>query len=220
MERSFLVLHALGNRRPRDHWQRWLVDRLVDRLAGRGEGVLYPQLPDPDRPQLRRWLDALASCYAQVGGGERVVICHSLACALWYQATDHDLVHPRADRVLFVAPPGPSVLADDATAAFAPREWNANVLRSSSRLTRLVASDADPACPEGPAARVYGQPLRITSDTIPGPGHLTPADGYGPWPEVFAWCLDAAFGEFRSSQRRWSLPGSPREPAMSVDECD
>jgi predicted alpha/beta hydrolase family esterase len=187
VHRRFLVLHGLGNCRPRAHWQWWLVDR----LRTHGEQVLYPQLPDPDAPDLTSWLDLLAGEYDQLGDGERIVICHSLACALWYQASERGLVDPIADRVLLVEPPGPSVLAEAATAAFAPREWSTDVLHSSSRAPiRLVASDIDPYCPEGPAAVVYGQPLGIDADTIPGAGHLTPSDGYGPWPDVLSWCLD------------------------------
>jgi len=205
--RRFLVLHGLGNHRPQEHWQWWLVEQ----LRWRGEQVLYPQLPDPDLPDLTRWLDLLVGEYAQLGDGERVVVCHSLACALWYQASERGLVRPPADRVLLVAPPGPSVLAEAATAAFAPREWNTEALHSSSRAPiRLVASDIDPYCPEGPAAIVYGQTLGIEADTIPGAGHLTPADGYGSWPDVLTWCLDPEttvdFGAARSPS---ALRGQP-----------
>lgn len=59
-------------------WQWWLAEQ----LRRRGEQVLYPQLPNPDRPQPAAWLDALVAEYAQLGNGERVVICHSLACCL------------------------------------------------------------------------------------------------------------------------------------------
>ena len=53
---------------------------------------------------------------------------------------------------------------------------------------RLVCSDNDPYCPEG-AATLYGAPLGIPVDLIPGGGHLNPEAGYGPWPAVEAWCL-------------------------------
>jgi predicted alpha/beta hydrolase family esterase len=198
MRRRFLVLHGLGNHRPRDHWQWWLAEQ----LRRRGEQVLYPQLPDPDRPDLARWLDVLAAESAQLGDGERIVVCHSLACALWYEASDRGVVDTPADRVLLVAPPGPSVLARPVTSAFDPNPWNADVLNASSRATiRLVASDSDPYCPEGPAAVVYAQPLHLDAETIHGAGHLTTADGYGPWPQMLRWCLeaDARFSDFRSS---------------------
>jgi uncharacterized protein len=57
----------------------------------------------------------------------------------------------------------------------------------------LVASNFDPACPEGSASLVYGQPLGLDAETIHGAGHLSISDGYGPWPAVLGWCLDESF---------------------------
>jgi hypothetical protein len=54
---------------------------------------------------------------------------------------------------------------------------------------RLVCSDDDPYCPEG-AGTLYGEPLRIPADVLPGAGHLNPETGYGPWPQVEAWCVE------------------------------
>ncbi|MGC2192679.1 MAG: alpha/beta hydrolase [Candidatus Dormiibacterota bacterium] len=187
MGRRFLVLHGLGNHRPREHWQWWLSDQLCQRR----EQVLYPQFPDPDAPCLEAWLELLAAEYAMLGTGERIVICHSLGCALWYQAAAHGVLNPPADRVLLVAPPGPGYLALPATADFHTGPWSAEALGSSSRSpVRLVGSERDPYCPEGPATEVYGRPLGLDGEIISGAGHLSVADGYGPWPRVLSWALD------------------------------
>ena len=50
--------------------------------------------------------------------------------------------------------------------------------------SRLVCSDNDPYCPGG--ARRSRSGSRV--DVLPGQGHLNPTAGYGPWPEVEAWC--------------------------------
>ena len=50
--RAFLILHGWQNHRPAAHWQHWLADRLTDL----GHEVAYPQLPEPDDPDLERWL--------------------------------------------------------------------------------------------------------------------------------------------------------------------
>lgn len=186
MTRRFLLLHGLENRRPREHWQWWLAEQ----LRRRGEQVLYPQLPDPDYPDLSQWLDLLTAEYAQLGDSGRVVICHSLACALWYQASRRAILELRADLLLLVAPPGPSFLARAVTADFYDEYWDPAVLRGSAHAIRLVASDVDRYCPEGPAARVYGQPLGLDTETTQNAGHLARSDGYGPWPGVLRWCLD------------------------------
>ena len=74
-DRGVLILHGWQNRRPPDHWQFWLAER----LRRRGERVLYPQLPSPDEPVLQEWLALLRAELAMLGDGERVVVCHSLA---------------------------------------------------------------------------------------------------------------------------------------------
>jgi hypothetical protein len=192
------MLHGLENRRPREHWQWWVTEQLRER----GEQVLYPQFPDPKTPTLSRWLELLIAEYAQLGDGERIVVCHSLACALWYQASRARVLDRPADRVLLVAPPGPSLLALPVTREFSSGSWSAEALSSSSRTQiRLVGSEADPNCCEGPAAVVYGLALGLDAETILGAGHLSIPDGYGPWPAALRWCLDGNF--------RFSDPGSP-----------
>lgn len=183
----FLLLHGYRNHRPPEHWQSWLADR----LRGRGEQVLYPQLPDADGPDPAVWLDALAAEYARFGDGERVVICHSLSCTLWYLAARAGNLSRPADRLLLVAPASPSALIGLGLGTFAPENWKVEVLAASVAGTiRLVASDNDPTSPEAPASSLYGQPLGLDAETLPGAGHLSADDGYGPWPAALRWCLD------------------------------
>lgn len=189
MSRRFLILHGFENRRPENHWQWWLAES----LRRRGEQVLYPQFPDADHPHLRLWLELLSAEYEQLGDGERVVIGHSLACALWFQASAQHVLSRKAARVLLVAPPGPSFLSQPRTSAFYDPSWTADEVRASSHApVRLVASDRDPYCPEGPAEAVYAHPLGLDGETVAGAGHFTPDDGYGAWPEVLRWCTDGA----------------------------
>lgn len=187
--RRFLVLHGWENHRPVEHWQWWLVDR----LRADGEQVLYPQLPSPDTPRLDEWLDVLAAEWLQMGDGERVVVAHSLSCLLWLHAAARDLVTPPAARVLLVAPPSPQVTAGTpAMAGYAP-PLDARSLHASSRTPiRLVGSDADPYSREGTNEQVYGGPLDLDAETLPGAGHLAVEDGFGPWPAVLAWCRNPA----------------------------
>ena len=189
MSRRFLVLHGWENHRPPEHWQ-W---QLVDALRGRGEQVLYPQLPSPDHPVLDDWLEAFGAEWLQMGDGERVVVAHSLGCLLWLHAAHRGLVDPPADRVLLVAPPSPAVTAaiPDIAEFVAPVD-PASVWSSSRTAVRLVASDADVYSTEGTAHALYGEPLGLDGDVLPGAGHLTIEDGFGPWPAVLAWALDPA----------------------------
>jgi len=181
-ERRFLVLHGWQNRRPARHWQFWLVER----LRGRGEQVLYPQLPRPDEPQLAEWRELLAAELSQLGSGERVVICHSLSCLLWAHAAPHLGADAHVDRLLWVAPPGPSAFVE-AVASFAPHGLDADAVATSAPVRQLVCGDNDPYCPER-AERVYA-PLGLPTTVLAGAGHLDPDAGYGPWPAVEYWAL-------------------------------
>lgn len=183
--RSFLILHGVENRRPAEHWQHDLAQRLRER----DEQVFYPQLPDPERPTLAAWIEAIN---AELGmtRGERIVVCHSLACIAWFHAAATS-DEPLADRVLLVSPPGPSAFSWDVIAAFAPAPLNLTRLRLAVATPRLACSDNDPYCPEG-AAEVYGRPLGCEVDLLTGAGHIAVPDGYGPWPSALDWCMDPA----------------------------
>jgi hypothetical protein len=189
LPRRFLVLHGLENHRPQGHWQWWLVDQ----LRRQGEQVLYPQLPNADTPLLDEWIDQLVAEWTQMGDGERIVVAHSMGCVLWYEASARDALSPPADRVLLVAPPGPTFIRTPIVASFFSGPWMAAPLYASSRSRiRLVSSDADPYCTDAPASAVYGGPLDLDSETIMAAGHITIDEGYGPWPDVLRWCLDSS----------------------------
>jgi predicted alpha/beta hydrolase family esterase len=178
LTRSYLILHGLEGSGP-DHWQTWLASRLRER----GELVAYPDLPEPFDPQPGDWLPVLRDELA-VMEGERVVVCHSLACLLW-------LLHARdsgeaVDRVLLIAPPCTEEVPP--VVRFRPNGVEPNHVRAAAQTTRILCSDADPYCPAG-AVDVYARPLEIDYELIPGGGHLNPDAGYGPWPAVEQWAL-------------------------------
>lgn len=174
--RNYLILHGLGGSGP-GHWQTWLAAR----LKADSERVAYPDLPDADMPALGSWRSVLDGELAALPAGETVVVCHSLACLLWlHHVADGGA---QADRLLLVAPPSESAGLAEIEAFFpAP-------LPALARGARLVCSDGDPYCPEG-AAALYGQPLDVPTDVLPGAGHVNPETGYGPWPQVEAWCVE------------------------------
>ena len=185
-ERRFLILHGVENRRPREHWQHWLAEQ----LPRRREVVLYPQLPDPDNPSLESWLELIRAELAQLGEGERIVVCHSLAVLAWLHLPSRVSVDERVHRVLLVSPPSPEILWPAIAHFTVPTDLPPRAISLASDATRLVCSDNDPYCPRG-ADRLYAEPLQIPADRIPDGGHLSVDDGYGPWPSVLAWCLGA-----------------------------
>lgn len=152
-----------------------------------GHLVVYPQLPEPDEPDLELWLTELARHLGGLrGGAERVVVAHSASVPLWLHAVARGGADLDVDRVLLVAPPSPAVLAQyPEVAAFVPPAFPLALPGA----TRLVAGDNDPYCAEG-ARAAYGDPLGVPTEIIPGAGHLDLVAGYGSWPSVLDWCLD------------------------------
>jgi predicted alpha/beta hydrolase family esterase len=184
--RRFLILHGIENHRPPEHWQRWLAER----LRARGEQVLYPQLPNPDAPRFADWEAILHAELDLLGDGERVVICHSLGGTLWLGAAPQ----PPVDRVLLVAPPGRQTIVRLAP-SFADHRPDPAAVAAAARDTTIVCSDNDPYNPDGDTAQL-AEATGARRHVVPGAGHLSVDDGYGAWPAVEAWCLDASSATF------------------------
>jgi len=186
--RRFLILHGVENWRPREHWQWWLADQ----LRARGEQVLYPQLPSPSSPALDEWLAVLHGELAQLGRCERIVIAHSCSVALWLLAASEITTEERVDRVALISPPGLAAFVAPYRAFLPLRIDRAAVARVSKTPAILVSSDNDPYYPEGPDAykSIYTEALGIEHHIIPGAGHISIEDGYGPWPAILDWCID------------------------------
>jgi predicted alpha/beta hydrolase family esterase len=185
LARSFLILHGYEGSGP-DHWQTWLAGRLRDA----GETVSYPDLPSPFAPTLPAWRSALEAELRALPGAPNV-IAHSLACLLWL----HHCAQPvpeggKAARVLLVAPPSLAG-APRPIRQFFPVPLRRERVAAAADDTRIVCSPDDPYCPEH-AAAVYAEPLGLAVDELGGCGHINPESGFGPWPDVEAWCYGAS----------------------------
>lgn len=187
MTRSYLILHGLENQRPPEHWQ----FQLAANLAARGEHVLYPGLPDPDAPRLPVWEAVLHELLERMRG-ERIVICHSLACLLWFRAAAGIYSSERPDRLVLVSPPA-SHLVPESGADFRLENLDVDAVRASVRNDLvIVCGDDDPLNPDCGATQMYAEPLGIEPLVLPSGGHVVPETGYGPWPSLIGWCLDPA----------------------------
>jgi uncharacterized protein len=187
---SVLFLHGWQNHREEDHWQ----SRVGAVLRGRGVHVAHPQLPEPDEPRLAHWIQAADAELAALPGPDRAVACHSLSCLMWVHLAAVLEPAERPERVVLVAPPGPSFAAGEpAIAEFAAGDVDPALLRASSTTQpmRLVCSDGDPYCAEG-ADRAYGAPWGLDTEVLAGQAHLNPDSGYGDWPAMVDWCRDPA----------------------------
>jgi len=199
-----LILHGWQNHRPDGHWQRWLAEE----LTARGHVVRYPQLPDADEPTREGWLAALEAELAETSRSELTIVAHSLGCSLWLAYAIEraravqpgpDATGPAAARVMLVAPPSDGFLEqtpeiagfvaggtdtdDDARAGVA-----AALAAASLEAPIVVQSDADPCSPAGTTS--FADAFELDRVIVPGGGHLTIEDGFGPFPLLLDLVLE------------------------------
>jgi len=133
---------------------------------------------------------ALDTKLGRLDGQERVVVCHSLSCLLWFHAAAAIDESVRPDRLVLVSPPA-SAQVPQSGAEFRIDQIDAAAVRSSVGGEILIAaSDADPYNPAG-AQSTYGDALGVRVCTVPGAAHITPDDGHGASPWIEEWCLQA-----------------------------
>lgn len=173
-----LLLHGVGHRRPADHWLWWLAEQ----LRAESTPVQYPQLPDPDDPDPETWAAVATAELGMLtaGNGETVVIAHSLGCTLWAHLAETLPVHLLPSRVALVSPATRPEWSEAA-----PRFADLSRGSLESVPTLIVGRATDPvrSAPLSTVAAQWGAPCV----EIPGTGHLTPADGHGPFPGALAW---------------------------------
>ena len=179
-----LLLHGWRSRRPVGHWHHWLAASLEER----GHQVAYPQLPDPDEPQLDAWVEAASVALGSLTAPSRIVLCHSLGCLTWLHLAERNRGEVLVDRLALVAPPGSRMVSSTPEiSGFAFKARRSSAL--GAREARLVYSDDDPYCPEV-ADVVYGKLRNLDRDLLPGQAHLDMDAGYGSWPSLLDWCVD------------------------------
>jgi predicted alpha/beta hydrolase family esterase len=189
--RSFLLLHGYGSHRPPEHWQSWLGRE----LEARGYPVIYPQLPEPERATYESWAGALFTHLgelAELGASERIVLCQSLSCLMWFRASAESAITATLapDRLVLVSPPARDRIPREAS-GFGILTPDADALEASAATEiRFVGSDNDHAYNPQGVESTYAAPLGLPFDLVPGGGHISPTEGFGPWPAMLAWCQD------------------------------
>ena len=192
MTEVFLVLHGTGGNKP-DHWQ----EHLVRELRELGKDVRYPQMPEPNAPELDPWMAALhRELDAVADDAALTVLAHSRGCILWMHhacmAAAGEKHGPQAERALLVAPPyRTSEISPTPPSKFFPAPLSAEGIAALSRQTAIVASDDDEFSTYE-QAEGYAAALGIPIYKLSGAGHISPFYGYGKWPWVVDWCLGGA----------------------------
>ena len=189
--KKILLHHGWTNKRPEGHWLRLTAAE----LRSRGHQVWYPQFPEPDKPNPEDWQTIIrqeAQMMDEVQGGEKIAITHSLGCMNWMLAAMTGQFEKPFDRVLFVAPPDP-IKTDEADGIGGePMDLSNPLLlpaiKANAKSFTIIASDNDRWLPRG--IKIYEEALRQRAVVLPGAGHFSLDDGWGPWPGLLS-CVES-----------------------------
>jgi len=182
-----VILHGWENRRPPEHWEH----HLANDLRAHGLEVDYPQLPDPDTPDIEVWLERLSALIDEPGDEPITLVAHSLAASLWLTRLARGVGPGRVTRLALVAIPSPVVLAPTVVARFIEHPAVIDPLPGVEQ--RVFEGENDLYSPGGVRA-AYEISHEIPVEFVAGGGHLIPDTGFGEWPRMMMWALDP-YGE-------------------------
>lgn len=70
---TVLIIHGIGGYAG-IHWQQWLYDELIKK----GHEVLMPEMPAPDHPNRKEWLEIVKKLVSKIDLSKLIIIGHSL----------------------------------------------------------------------------------------------------------------------------------------------
>ena len=192
MVKKVLLHHGYTNKRPEGHWLRLTAQT----LRNRGHQVWYPQFPAPDNPVTADWQNLIsqeAAMMDEVHGGEKIAIAHSLGCMNWLLAAKEGRFTTPFDRVLLVAPPDPDPIGQNPNIEGEPLGLNdpdlVHAAFEFAKSLTIIASDKDHWLPRG--IGIYEEALGLEAVILPGAGHFSLDDGFGPWQGLWNWVESA-----------------------------
>jgi hypothetical protein len=169
-----LILHGWGGSDD-PHWQAWLAGELAKEYGT----IAFPLLDNPHFPSKNRWMRQIKTLLAELNPD--VVICHSLACIVWFHLCHENAISP-IKRLLLVAPPRLNCELETLKSFF-PVSIPTTLLAEEAL---LVTSDTDPYM-SAEEALTLQTGLNIDMKQLFGAGHINTDAGYGAWPWVKEW---------------------------------
>lgn len=159
------ILHGYAMT-PDKMWFPWLHAA----LERRGIGVAIPRMPDPLRPNYKKWMKA-ALPYARAWTPSTMVIAHSLGGVLSLRLLER-VAKVRIGALVLVSPPFASTVNVKPLVEFFEKPIDWARVRDMSRGTVIIQAKDDPLVPPDHAAR-YAEALQAERILVPKGGHFT-----------------------------------------------
>ncbi len=174
MMKKVLILHGWGGS-DYPHWQSWLAGEIAKDYGT----VCFPLLDNPHFPSKNRQIKQIKEILRTYKPD--IVLCHSLACTMWFHLCNEGEIDP-VEHLLLVSPPSNSCDID-MIRNFFPASTPKNL---HAKEAFLVTSSNDPYLTIE-EAKTLKKDLGIDMLMLENAGHINEQSNYGEWAWVLNW---------------------------------
>ena len=180
VRKRIIIVHGWGGS-PTADWIGWATET----FQAKDYEVIDPEMPDTDNPVIKKWVEHLKSVVGTVDENT-YFIGHSIGCQTIIRFLE--TADAKVGGAIFVAGWFNLTNQDEEEKVIAKPwiETPIDYAKVKVNLTSSVAilSDNDPYVPYEETKRNFEIRLGSEVVTIPGAGHITSGDGFGPFPQL------------------------------------
>lgn len=180
MKKRVIIVHGWEGS-PTSDWIGWATEAFREK----GYEVIAPEMPDTDSPVIEKWVEYLKSVAGAVDEST-YFIGHSIGCQTVMRFLE--IVGVKAGGAIFVAGWFDLTNQSEEEVEIA-KPWITTPIdykKVKDNLTKsiVILSDNDPYVPYEETKKNFETRLGSEVVTVPGAGHITSDDGFGPFPQL------------------------------------
>ena len=179
MKKRVFIVHGWGGSSTTE-WIPWAVEA----LEKTGVKVVALNMPHPEKPEIHEWVNYLASTVGKVDENT-YFIGHSIGCQTILRFLE--TIDTKIGGVVFVAGWFNLLNLESKEAEAIAEPWittpiDLSKVRKNLPTSVVFLGDNDPWVPYAETKHEFEEKLGSKVVTVPGGGHITSDDGFGPLP--------------------------------------
>ncbi|HZL07770.1 MAG TPA: alpha/beta fold hydrolase [Candidatus Dormibacteraeota bacterium] len=174
--KTVLIIHGFGGHAG-IHWQQWLSNQ----LEAQGHKVLMPDMPEPDHPDRKVWLEATRQTLAGVNLGQLTIVGHSLGVVTALDFIEQ--ADSQVNRLLSVAGFAKDYGSEEIGYFLSERIIDFESVKDKLRWAAVIYGDNDPRVPQA-ALKYLADSLGVQPVIVPNGGHLNSEAGFTEFPRL------------------------------------
>lgn len=168
--KTVLIIHGVGGHAG-IHWQQWLHDQ----LEGQGHKVLMPNMPEPDHPDRKTWLEEVKAALNEVNLSQLTIVGHSLGVTTALDFIEQ--ANNRVNRLLSVAGFAKDYGAEMNGYFLQEKLVDFEKVRNNLRWAAVIYGDNDPYVPQA-ELKYVADSLGVQPVIVHDGGHLNSETGF------------------------------------------